>query len=165
VLSLSAHADALLVDRIAAVVDTHAITRSAVEARTRQVMRSNPDADRTKAFDQTLATMIEERLIQKDAVRLQVTVTDEDVENALLEVGKQNQLTGEALLEEVKRQGMTADTYRALLGEQLLEMKWLMRKMNRAAMPTEGDHAAYLAAERERLLTQLKQEFFIEVRR
>lgn len=164
--ALSAHADALLIDRIAAVVDAHAITKSTVDARARAALKAaTTDAEKARVLDETLTTLIEERLILNDALRMRLSVSDQEIESALAEIGKQTRLSPEQLMAEVKRQGLTPDSYRALLAQQLLEMRWLNIKMNRNSIPPDVDRAAFMANERTRLLTALRQEFFIEVRR
>ncbi len=161
--SLAVHADALLVDRIAAVVDGHPITRSLVTLRAQARMKSAATkADQAKVLTETLETLIEERLIQEDARRLRLVIASEDIDRALAEIGKQTQLSPEALQAELKRQGLTLTEYRASIGQMVLELKWLNLKLNRTSA-LETDRARDLA-ERARLLTALRAEFAVEVR-
>ena len=161
--SLAVHAAALLVDRIAAVVDGHPITRSLVTLRAQARMKSAATkADQAKVLTETLETLIEERLIQEDARRLRLVIASEDIDRALAEIGKQTQLSPEALQAELKRQGLTLTEYRASIGQMVLELKWLNLKLNRTSA-LETDRARDLA-ERARLLTALRAEFAVEVR-
>lgn len=118
--------------------------------------------DKAKVLTETLETLIEERLIQDDARRLRIVVADEDVDRALAEIGKQTRLTPEALEAELKKQGFSLRDYRASLGQQLLELKWLNVKLDRSA-PSEADPTTDLAA-RARFLAALRAEFAVEVR-
>lgn len=91
--SLAAHADVLLVDRVAAVVDGHPITRSLVTLRAQARLKSAATKDdQAKALTETLETLIEERLIQEDARRLRLVIASEDIDRALAEIGKQTSL-------------------------------------------------------------------------
>ena len=161
--AFDAHADALLVDRIAAVVDGHPITRSLVTLRAQARMKAAATKDdQAKVFTETLETLIEERLIQEDARRLHLVIASEDIDRALAEIGKQTQLSPDALQAELKRQGLTLTEYRASIGQMLLELKWLNLKLNRTSA-LDSDRARDLA-ERSRFLTALRAEFAVEVR-
>ncbi|MDP1916787.1 MAG: SurA N-terminal domain-containing protein [Myxococcales bacterium] len=161
--SLAAQADALLVDRVAAVVDGHPITRSLVTLRAQARMKSAATKDeKAKVLAETLETLIEERLIQEDARRLRLVIASEDIDRALAEIGKQTQLSPEALQAELKRQGLTLTEYRASIGQMLLELKWLNLKLNRTSA-LDPDRARDLA-ERTRFLAALRAEFAVEVR-
>ncbi len=161
--SLAAHADALLVDRIAAVIDGHPITRSTVDLRAQpRVKTAATPEDKARVFKETLEALIDERLIQDDARRLRLVVTNEDIDRALAEVGRQTHLSADALEAEVKRQGLTLSEYRASLGQQLLELKWLNLRLKRSTF-SEADRAKDLE-ERTRLLAALRAEFAVEVR-
>ena len=165
--SLTSQAGAVLVDRIAAVVDTHAITRSALEERARMLLAlAKTDAQKAQARRDALTELIDDRLIQQDAQRLGLRVSDEEVEAALATVATQNQLTVPQLLVETKRQGLDGDAYRGLLRRKILEIKWLNLRANRAAQPpAEADRGVFLASERVRLIEELKSAAAIEVRR
>lgn len=161
--SLAAHADALLVDRIAAVVDGHPITRSLVTLRAQARLKSAVTKDdKAKVLGETLETLIEERLIQEDARRLHLVIASDDIDRALAEIGKQTQLTPDALQAELKRQGLTLTEYRASIGQMLLELKWLNLKLNRTSA-LDTDRTRHLA-ERARFLAVLRAEFAVEVR-
>jgi peptidyl-prolyl cis-trans isomerase SurA len=164
--SLSAHADAVLVDRIVAVVDTHPITRSAVEERARPLLAvAKTDAEKAQVRREVLIELIQDSLIQKETRRLGLEVRDEEVDAALAEIARQNQLTVAELIVETKRQGLDGDRYKAMLRRQLLEYKWLSLRSNRAAMPVlDSDRGAFLAKEKTRLLEELRAAAIIEVR-
>lgn len=165
--SLLAHADAVLVDRIVAVVDLHAITASAVEERARPLLlAAKTDAQKTKARSDALTELIEDALVLKEVIRLRLEVREEEVDSALGEVARQNQLSVEELIAETKRQGLADDDYRAMLRRKILELKWLNVAMNRAAQPSsETERVMFMTSERARLLVELRAGAVIEVRR
>ncbi len=161
-----AHADAVLVDRIAAVVDLHAITRSAVEARARPLLAlAKMESEKAQVRRDVLTELIEEALILKESRRLRIEIREEEVEAALAEVARQNNLTLAELSTETRRQGMDDGAYRELIRRKLLELKWLNIKANRVTQPTEdSERGAYLASERVRLMQELRAGAVIEVR-
>jgi hypothetical protein len=80
-------------------------------------------------------------------------------------VATQNQLTVAQLLVETRRQGIDGDGYRELLRRKILELKWLNVRADRAAQPAaDPDRGVFLAAERVRLINELKRSAAIEVR-
>lgn len=155
----------MLVDRVVAVVDARAITRSAVEARAAPlIIVAKTDAAKAQARRDALLELIEEALILKEAQRLRLEVSDAEVESALGEVAKQNQLTVAELLVETTRQGLDADRYKGMLKRKILEFKWLGIRVNRAAQPTSAELGAFMASERTRLMDELRASAVIEVR-
>ena len=164
-LPLSAAADAALVDRIAATVDTFAITVRAVDARAKPALTGTA-ADQQRARARALDELIEEQLVARDAAKLGVTVTEAEIDQALAEVAKQNQLEVEQLFAEVKKQGLTPSAYRAMVGTQLRSLRWLNLRVDRTAPPdAEAERAGWMAAQRARLIAELKAAAVIEVRR
>lgn len=166
VASALAHAQVLLVDRVAAAVDLHAITRSAVEVRARPLVTvSKTEAQKEGARRAALMELIEEQLVRKEAQRLRLEIRDEEVEAALQEVAKQNQLTVAELFVELKRQGLEAEQYKLMIRAKLLELRWLNARMNRAAMPSEETaRGNFMVTERARLMDELRGAAVIEVR-
>lgn len=166
VASWLAHAEVLLVDRVAAAVDLHPITRSAVEARARPMLAAaKSDAQKEEVRRAVLIELIEEQLIRKDTQRLRLEVRDEEVEAALGEVAKQNQLSLAELFAEIKRQGLDPEQYKTMLRAKLLELKWLNARMNRTNAPSdEAERGNFMASERARLMNELRLSAVIEVR-
>lgn len=164
--SLLAHADAVLVDRIVAVVELQAITRSAVEARARPLLSAaKTEEQKSQARKDALAELIEEALIAKEARRLRLEVSDDEVEAAFAEVARQNQLSSAQLTAETERQGLDGGVYRAMLKRKILELKWLNVRANRVAQPeADAERGAFLSSERLKLLAELRASAVIEVR-
>ena len=163
---LMGRADVVLVDRIAASVDLHPITRSAVEIRARPLLAvAKSDVQKEEVRRAVLLELIEEALIRKEAERLGVELHDAEVEAALGEVAKQNQLTVAELVIEIQRQGLDPQQYKTMLRAKLLELRWLNARMNHAKAPAdEAARATFTASERTRLLNELRQGAVIEVR-
>lgn len=164
--SVLAHAEGVVVDRIAAVVDLHAITRSAVEDRARPLLAvAKTEAQKAQVRRDVIIELIEDALILKESRRLRIEIREEEVDAALLEVARQNSLTLAELSAETQRQGLDVHVYRALLRRKLLELKWLNIRANRVAQPTDdAERGAFLASERVRLMQELRAGAVIEVR-
>jgi peptidyl-prolyl cis-trans isomerase SurA len=162
----AALAQAVLVDRLAAVVDAHPITRSAVDARATLLGAPPTGEAREKARAEALTSLIDDWLIRLDAERRGLTVESAEVERALGDVAAQNNLTVSTLLTEVTKHGFTSDGYRLEVRRQLLEFKWLSIAADRAARPSEPDALmTFMASERARLLAALRRQTSIEVKR
>ena len=164
--SLVAHAEAVLVDRIVAVVDMRPITRSTVEARARPLlMVAKTDVEKAQVRREMLVELIADALIQKETQRLRLEVADAEVDAALAEIARQNNLTLAELIVETKRQGLDGDQYKGMLRRQLLEYKWLNLRSNRAAQPVlDSDRGPFLMKEKARLLEELRAAAVVEVR-
>ncbi|GMU60727.1 MAG: hypothetical protein AMXMBFR34_24900 [Myxococcaceae bacterium] len=159
-------ADAVLIDRIVAVVDLHAITRHDVETRARELVPPGSDAAKlARAREAALTALIEDHLIAEDAEKAGVTVEAEDVDRALQSIAEINHLSLEQLLAEAKQDGLEKDVYRAAVRRQLVEMKWVRLRASQTKQPKEpAEYAAFMAKERTRLLAELKAKASIEVR-
>ncbi len=162
-----AHAQVALVDRIVAVVDDHAITRSAVEQRARPFLaKATTDPQREAVRQQVLDALIEEWLIRGDAARVGISTTDEEVSRALRDVASANHFTLAQLDEAAKQEGFEPAEYRDSVRRQLLELKWLNLAVARDTRPADAkDYPAWMSSERTRLVAQLKTRSVIEVRR
>lgn len=152
----SAHAQAVLVDRIVATVDTRAITRSMVDARLKQGAKGRADAR---------DLLIEEALIALDCEREHLTVENAEVDRALGDIAKTNGLSDEALLVALQQQGYELQSYRAVLRAQLLMLRWLMRQTGGAPLPTEpSERERFFDFTRRRALDALRTRTSVEVR-
>jgi SurA N-terminal domain len=161
--------DAVLVDWVfaACVLDANQCNRrgSLVELRVRaNVAPGASKADLLIARKASLKALIDEQLIQADADRMKLEVTDEEVETAIQAVSKNYQLSAAALDAELKRQGFTIATYRKEIRRQLLELKWLMTKMGGRTPTPAPTPEPDRAKERARFLAALATEFDVEVR-
>lgn len=125
---------ARVVERIAAVVNKQIILLSELSERIApfeaQLARI-PDEDtrqrrRNEALKQALDQMVDEKLIQQEASRLQLGVKEEEVEKAVSEVMRRNNLTREQLEAALQQEGKGLSEYKAqILRPQLLRLKVL----------------------------------------
>lgn len=170
--------NAVLVDKIAAVVGEVSILRSDVLAAARPFYaKIGKPEEHMKEVEQLhqdiLARMVEDVLVAREARRLNIDVRPGDIEQAKEWIAKQNKLTKEQLESEVKKQGIGKEEYEAELMRQLLAEKWVAMKVRprvKVPPPTSDkpeDQAPFLKAleeERRKAVAELRQTSFVEVR-
>jgi parvulin-like peptidyl-prolyl isomerase len=145
---LTARAADPVVERVAAVVDSEiillgevdqmasAFLRGADESTTGQ--RALADA-RKKALDQ----LIDSQLIRQQAAELKLSVTSEEIDRAIEEVKKQNNLDDDTFDEALKQQGFTRAAYRKNLRKQILELKVMNTAVRSRIQITDDEVKAY----------------------
>ncbi|HEU4538305.1 MAG TPA: SurA N-terminal domain-containing protein [Polyangiaceae bacterium] len=162
-----------VVDRLVAVVDETPMFLSELRARAKphrlRIDAQKPDAARRAALEaqvyrELLDKMIEEELIGRAAKAAHINVTDAEIDAAVALMSKATNLSREAFFAEVARQGFTEPEYRAEVGRQLLEGKWLQSKAPPPPGAKPEEAAAHLEAERRRLVRGLREQAFVEVR-
>lgn len=151
-----AFAQAVVVDRIVAVVDGKAITRFTVEQRMKLMKLP---------YDEALDELVERELIARDAADTRLSVEDVDVDRALVEVMAQNKLDEAGFKQALKAQGFELASYRAELRSQLLRLRWIMLRASTTGRPNDEGRAAFMERERKRLLAELRTRFVVEVRK
>ena len=157
-LAPGAHADAVLLDGVAARVDDKVIFVSDVRERARPPYAS-------AAMRAALDALIDAAVVAKEAKREMVDVTPDEIKRARATVASQNGLTEEQLTAEVHKQGMTDASYDALIREQYLEGKLLQLDSAKEVRPTKPDELEAWAAKRRAVLMQrLRAAAVIEVR-
>lgn len=134
-LLLTSAAAAEVVNRIVAVVNNDIITSVQLDKALTARLAAEPQgpsgapgelaAQRSKVLD----GLIEEALIRQKNAELGLKVSDEEIEAAIRDVQKQNNLTREQLQEALKAQGMGFDEYRETLGKQILRFKLIGREV------------------------------------
>jgi peptidyl-prolyl cis-trans isomerase SurA len=129
-LVFTATAHAAVVDRIAAIVDDEVIALSEVyELGSEFITEKCPNASDTacvhEAELQVLDTLILRVLVRQELIKLELDVTDEELDRSIDQIARDNGLDGiERLKREVEAQGMAWDVYREQLTEQLRTMKF-----------------------------------------
>lgn len=141
-------ARATIVERVVAVVGERAILLSDLKQRATPFLlkvhgQEMPDAQRNAAISQvyraTLDRMVEEELEHKAAAQARITVTSEEIDQALRVIASQNGIPPEQLIDEAKRQGMTETQYRAELRRQVLQQKMANLRLQGRIRVTEDD--------------------------
>ncbi|NTU59728.1 MAG: hypothetical protein HGA98_01565 [Deltaproteobacteria bacterium] len=136
-LACAAPSAARIVDGVAAVVDGRVITVRDVETTAAaRVKMGAPGQDQRK---EALEGLIEKALIQKEAERLGIAVTNEDAEGAAADIRKRNNLDEAAFKEALAAQGMPWSEYLDQLKTQILKIKVAGQVLRSRLRPEESD--------------------------
>lgn len=130
-LPLSRPAHAEIIERVVATVNDDAIFLSELRRRAapflEQVISGASDDERPKRikrlYEQFLKELVDDQLIEQTARKMNVVVSGSDVEQAIENVRKQNNLDSAKFWEAVKSQGFTEKQYRADVRKQILRLK------------------------------------------
>ncbi len=124
---------AQVVSRVAAVVNKEIITTHQLDQRLQQQLAKTerqPSPVQLGALRQELLSrMIEESLVQQRIAALNLTVSGDEIETALLDVQKKNKLTREELEDAVLSQGLDFAVYRDNLRQQILRYKLISEEV------------------------------------
>jgi len=128
-LMAAAPAAAEVVSKIAAVVNDEIITTHQLDLKVTEFMASQAQgqiisSERMEALrKQFLDRLIEETLVKQKVRELKITASDQELEDAIGDVLRQNQITREQLVVAVESQGMKFDDYKEKLRDQILRFK------------------------------------------
>ncbi|WP_224249215.1 peptidylprolyl isomerase [Hyalangium gracile] len=146
-------ARAELVDRVAAVVNRDIIALSEVQQRAApELARLAAERDprrraeqRSQILKQALDILIAERLVEAEVRELGLTVTSAEIEEAMADVRKQNNISDPAQFEQLlSREGYTMKSYREFLGKQIARGRLMQLKVATKVKISEEDlKAAY----------------------
>lgn len=118
---------AQVVSRVAAVVNKEIISTHQLDQRLQEQLakqQKQPSPVQMGALRQELLSrMIEESLVQQRIAALNLTVSEEEIETALMDVQKKNKLSRDDLEDAVQSQGLDFDDYRDNLRQQILRYK------------------------------------------
>jgi peptidyl-prolyl cis-trans isomerase SurA len=122
-------ARAAMVDRIAAVVDDQVIALSEVyDLGGQYIEQQCPGEDpvcRRKMELQILDTLVMRALIEEELKKLDLDVTDQELDRATDQIARENSLDGvDGLRKAVEASGLAWDVYRAQLKEQIRQLKF-----------------------------------------
>jgi peptidyl-prolyl cis-trans isomerase SurA len=114
----AASAPAEVISRIAAVVNDEIITTRQLEQR---MDAQTPDEAMSR--EQMLENMITDILVEQRAAEIGIGVSDEDIDRAVADVERQNDITTAQLEQALVAQGMSMREYREQLRSQILRFK------------------------------------------
>jgi len=151
-LLLAVPASAELVDRVAAVVNDDVIPLSEVETRAApELARLGMQADphqraelREKVLKHALDGLIGEKLMDTQVRDLSIEVSDPEIQVALEDVIKQNNVDEERFQQMLAQEGLTMETYKVFMRKHLARMKLINLKVRGKVKVSEEDlKAAY----------------------
>lgn len=133
-LLLSPQALAKVVERVVAVVNSDILLLSELNDRLGPLLHRlqqirDPELrkqEHKKLLRQMLDNMIDEHLIKQEAQKLKITVSDQDLERAIADVMRKNNLTRQELEDALRQEGKSIETYKTtILRPQLLRLRVL----------------------------------------
>lgn len=123
----------VIVDRIVAVVDDSAITKSALDRETaphrKRIMQKHAldpvarDAALREVERTTLREMIDNRLLAAAAAQARMSVSEEEVDHGIAEMARQGGMSVPELRQWIAREGAEEADYRRRIFEQLLSWR------------------------------------------
>ncbi len=160
-------ARAEVVDRVVAVVNEDVVLLSDLEKARRDVeqeARLMGQPDMTLADEDLLQRLIDERLVRQESRRLNIDVTEKEIDNAIADVMKANRLTFEQLKANLATEGVDLEEYRKTIGEQIRRLKLTSRVVRDRVSIDQSRMQAYYSANRELFLDdpqiRLRRIFF-----
>src|SRR4051812_13010234 len=144
-LSLPVRAE--LVDRVAAVVNKDIVALSEVEARAApELQKIANDADparrasgRKDALKRALDTLIGEKLMEAQLRELNIDVNDAEVDLAIDDVKRQNNIDGAQFEQLLGTEGYSMSSYRAFMKKHLARLKLVNLKVRSKVKVSEED--------------------------
>ncbi len=146
-LAITPRAHAEVIERVVAVVNDEAIFLSELRRRAipflAQALEAASEEQRMQAVEQVyrqvLDGLVEDRLITQAARDMDVRVSRDDVDRAIDNVRRQNQLSEREFWDAVRAQGFTESQYRSDVRSQLLRLKVLNQRARGRVNLTEED--------------------------
>ncbi len=149
VLAAAPRADAVVVERIVAVIGDKPILLSELRARARpfllQIVATVPAgaqqaAAQSQVLKDLLEKMVDEELEAQAAARASITVTGQEIDNAFENIAASQGVTKEALFKAARaRNGLTDQDYRDEMRRQILEGKMIQLRVKGRVRITEED--------------------------
>ncbi|TVQ97592.1 MAG: peptidylprolyl isomerase [Desulfovibrionales bacterium] len=151
-----------VVDRIVAVVNGDVITLFELNQRFRPVVEQFQgqelgDAEARMLLDgkrRLLDRMVEEVLLRQEAQRLDIEVSDVEVQNQLRQLRERAGLTESQFLEQLTLQGLTREQYERRLRDEMIRHRLLSLMVRRKVVVTTDEVRAYYQANQERFAQQ-----------
>jgi peptidyl-prolyl cis-trans isomerase SurA len=144
---LAVPARAELVDRVAAVVNRDIITLSEVEARAApEMQKAAAEGDpskraelRKQALKRAMDGLIGEKLMESQLKELNIDVADAEIDLAIEDVKKQNNIDGAQFEQLLQTEGYSLATYRSFMRKHLARMKLVNLKVRSKVKVSEED--------------------------
>lgn len=132
------------VDRILATVNGEIITQSEFEKYKAMLLMGAQEIPADMEADrQLLGQLIEKKLILQEAKKLEITMKDKDIENALDEVLRRNKIDLKTLAKELGKKGTTVADYKKILEGELVQSRTIGRAVHSKINITDKDMAEF----------------------
>ena len=158
----SASYAAVLLDRVVAVVNKEVITWSelykTMEYESAEQVKQMSDAERAKIFKaneaEFLDRLIDMRLQIQEANNLGITVSTEEVAEAVGNIKKKYSLTDKSFEESLRKEGMTFDEYKRKLSDQMLISHFVNKQIRQKVVVSGEEVNKYLEASGESAIAE-----------
>ena len=145
-------ASAVVVDRIVAVVNDDVITLTELDENAaplyqRYLSQIKDPVEKEKALQEirkkVLQQMIDNLLVDQEARRRNIQVSDEEIDHFIENLKRQNHLSDEKFLKFLADMGMTLEEYRQKVAEQIKRIKLIQSQVQGRLVITEEEKKAY----------------------
>lgn len=159
-LATSASAAEQLVDRVVAVVNGKLITLFDLDARVADLMQrtqgvtfkpNDPMADEIRR--QVLDSMITDLLIESEAARLKINVSETELDNQIDELKKKNNMNQQQLVAELAKEGLTLADFRKRMRQDNMKKRLLGYMVHRKVLVTDDEIRDYYEKNKDSLST------------
>jgi peptidyl-prolyl cis-trans isomerase SurA len=153
-----------VVDRIVAVVNDDIILLSEWKAAINDYRKMLKESGRSDDLlplsreqkSQLLDKMIEDKLVDQEAKRLGITISDEQVDDTIEHIRRINKISKEDMLRMMQLKGMTLEEYRKQIKEQLMQSRIVNREVKSKVVVTDEDVKQYYQAHQAQYAGQTK---------
>ena len=154
--SISQAANVQWVDKIAVIVNNDVITERDIQDISNQLKASTSSKQLTGVNIREVATdnLISERLLKQAAENMQLTISDQEIDQQIRKVATANHLTVAQFLAEIKREGVGEQRLKQTMKENLLVQKLVTATAQDQAQVSDEEVAAFL---QEKKLTPTEQ--------
>lgn len=154
-----------LVDRIVAIVNDDVVTWSELQQAVGPFLeRAGPEKQREQLTKDALDQLIADRLLNQQVAEAQITVEDDEVERAIEDICRQNNISREQLQQAVETRGLSMGQYKEDLKLQLVRLKLIDMKVRSRVVVPESDirqeYDAEAALETREEMVQIRHLFF-----
>ena len=158
---------AILLDKVMAIVNKEVITWSdlykGMEFDATDEVKAMKSEDRRKLFKENemayLKNMIDTRLQVQEALRLNISAGDEDVNKAIKSIKDKYSMTDEMFKEAISKEGFTMSEYKKKLIEQITVSRVIEQEVKSNLLAPEAEIDKYLSEHKE--LAKESEGFYI----
>lgn len=146
-----------VVDRIVAIINDSIITLSELNAAS--VIASEGAIEKKEGIataevkNKVLQSLIEQKLVKQAADKAGIDISEREIDNAIDDVKKQNNLTQDALMMALAREGLTVKQYREQLKEQIRQVKFINKEFRSKISVQKEDIEDYYHQHKESFYT------------
>ena len=158
--SISQAANVQWVDKIAVIVNNDVITERDIQDISNQLKASASGKQLTGVNIREVATdnLISERLLKQAAENMQLTISDQEIDQQIRKVATANHLTVAQFLAEIKREGVGEQRLKQTMKENLLVQKLVTATAQDQAQVSDEEVAAFLQEKKSTPTEQNKEK-------